>query len=79
MATMTINIPDAVANRVTNGVCARYGYQAVFEDGTPNPETKAQFAKRMVILFIKRAVREAEMEAAAKAAEVEAATDIPLS
>jgi hypothetical protein len=68
MASITITIPDAIAGRVIDGFCARYHYSPTLEDGTPNPETKAKFVKRRVIDFIKRAVRDAEIEAAAKAA-----------
>jgi hypothetical protein len=83
MATLTINIPDAIAARVVNGVCKRYHYSTTLEDGTPNPETKQQFFKRMVIVFLKRAVREAEVETtsqeAAEAAAASVETDITLS
>ncbi|MCI0550615.1 MAG: hypothetical protein L0287_06650 [Anaerolineae bacterium] len=68
MAQMVINIPDGVANRVVNGLCKRYNYSDTLEHGEPNPETKAQFAKRKVVEFIKRAVRDVEIESASKAA-----------
>jgi hypothetical protein len=83
MATLTINIPDAVATRVTNGIAKRFNYKATFEDGTPNPETKAQFARRKVIEFMKRAVKEAEVgtatDAAAEMAGSAVETEIVLS
>ena len=83
MAQITINIPDAIASRVINGFAKRYHYSPTLEDGTPNPETKAQFAKRKVIEFIKQAVREAEIEAArnvaAETAGASVDTDIQLS
>jgi hypothetical protein len=83
MATLTINFPDAIAPRVINGICKRFNYKATFEDGTPNPESKQQFARRKVIEFMKRAVREAEIETATDAAEATAAqaveTEIVLS
>lgn len=34
--------------RFINGMAEYYGYTAVFEDGTPNPETKAQYARRKI-------------------------------
>lgn len=90
MAKIIIDIPDAIAARVTNGFCKRYGYQELIGDATkkndakiPNPETKGQFIKRRVIEFIKRAVRDAEIEEASKRAADTAAdnadTDIVLS
>ncbi len=68
MTTITINIPDNITNRVINGFAKRYNYSATLEGGEPNPETKAQFAKRKVIEFIKQAVREAEIHEASNAA-----------
>ena len=83
MAQITITIPDAIASRVMNGFAKRYHYSATLEDGSPNPETKAQFAKRRVIEFIKQAVREAEVEDARNDAATTAGssvdTDIQLS
>jgi len=83
MASITIQIPDAVATRVIDGFCDRYHYSPTLADGTPNPETKAKFVKRRVIEFIKRAVRDAEIEAAARtatdAAGTSADTDIVLT
>lgn len=76
MAQITITIPDAVATRVIDGFCKRYNYPPTLEDGTPNPETKAQFAKRKVLEFIKRAVQEAEVEDARNAAAEEASASV---
>jgi len=82
MANITITIPDAIASRVLNGFARRYGYAPTI-DGEPNPETKAQFAKRKLIELIKQAVREAEVQEASNAAATTAAqsadTDIQLS
>lgn len=83
MATITITIPDNITPRVINGFARRYNYSPTLEDGSPNPETKAQFAKRKVIEFIKQAVREAEVQdasnTAASAAAQDADTNIQLS
>lgn len=70
MATITITIPTAVTNRVIEGFCKRYGYSDFLDEkkSIPNPETKPQFVKRRVIEFIKRAVRDSEIETASKAA-----------
>jgi hypothetical protein len=83
MAQITITIPDAIASRVINGFAKRYNYSPTLEDGSANPETKSQFAKRKVIEFIKAAVRETEIQDATNAAATTAAasvdTDIQLS
>jgi len=83
MAQITITIPDAILPRVINGFARRYNYSPILEDGSSNPETKAQFAKRKLIEFIKSAVREAEIQDATNAAATTAAasvdTDITLS
>jgi uncharacterized protein (DUF1800 family) len=68
MATIVITIPDAVLGRVIDGMAAAHGYQEVLEDDTPNPETKAQFARRIVRQFIKDSVKSAEVTAASRTA-----------
>lgn len=73
MATITITIPDAIAQRVLNGFSQRYGYQPLLENGTANPETKAQFCKRKITEIVKVAVRESEMNTAINAASKAAA------
>jgi hypothetical protein len=45
--TMTINIPDAVANDVVNGICAATNYDAA------SGKTKAQWAKEQIIKTMK--------------------------
>lgn len=82
MASITITIPDAIAPRVLSGFCKRYNYLPTLTDGSPNPETKAQFAKRKIIDFIKLAVRESEIQdasdAASRTAGISADNDIVL-
>lgn len=83
MTTLTITIPNAITNRVIDGFAKRYNYSPLLENGDPNPETKAQFAKRKVVEFIKQAVREAEIQDAANTAATSAGasadTEIVLS
>jgi hypothetical protein len=45
--TLTINIPDAVAPQVVDGICAATNYDAA------SSKTKAQWAKEQVIRTIK--------------------------
>lgn len=82
MATISVTIPNAILNRVTDGICGQYSYQATI-NGSPNPETKAQFAQRMVREFIKNTVKGYEatvaQDAARTAAIASADTDIVLT
>lgn len=70
MASMTLNLGDATQTaRVINALCIRFSYQdQVYDEPTnawvPNPETKAAFAKRMVIEWMKSTVREQERQRA---------------
>ena len=83
MAQITITIPDTILTRVLNGFAKRYNYSPVLDDGSSNPETKTQFAKRKVIEFIKQAVKDAEIQDASNTAATTAAasaeTDIVLT
>src|SRR5512143_1305688 len=68
MATITVTIPDDKLARVIDGVAAAGGYQENIRqpDGStiPNPETKGQFVKRMVVRWVKSMVLRSELEAA---------------
>jgi len=57
MAQITFTFPDAVAPRVVTAICFNGNYQDELESGVPNPETKAQFARRMVMEWVKDQVR----------------------
>jgi hypothetical protein len=46
MALVTFNIPDAVMPDLISAYCDSFGYQTEI-NGQPNPETRAQFARRM--------------------------------
>lgn len=76
MATIMINIPDNISNRVINGFCKRFNYSSTLEDGEPNPETKAQFAKRKLIEFIKQSIREVEIQDASNVAATTAGASV---
>jgi hypothetical protein len=73
MATVTINIPDAVLTRVTTAFTSTRVYNPL-TDGTP-----AQFTKSVVVNFIKSVVVEYEGVVAANTAKATATTDIALS
>ncbi len=53
---LTIVIPDDKIQLVVEAICSTQGYQVIY-GGEPNPETRAQFAKRMIIEYIKSMVR----------------------
>ncbi len=64
MAQITLNIPDAVAPRVIDDICKRFSYRPTI-DGAPNPETKPQFTKRMIVRTVKEWVKDEEAAGAA--------------
>lgn len=47
MATITFTIPDAKLNAQVDAVCKDNAYQATI-NGVSNPETKSQFARRIL-------------------------------
>ena len=77
MAQFVINIPDNKINEIVDILTIRFGYNEDidnpdFDDQEPtdpvenprtipNPESKVQFSKRMVINFIKTQYREAKI------------------
>ncbi len=76
MATITLTIPNAVASRITDAISAKYGYSATLMNGTPNPQTKADFTKAWLITQLKNAVKEHEQNTAAAVASTNAANDV---
>lgn len=68
MAQIIIDItPAAAVTRAVDAVCSNNGYQATI-DGQPNPETKNQFAKRMLAAWVRSQVVRYESEIATKEA-----------
>lgn len=60
---ITLTVPDADMPRVVDAICITHDYVDTI-NGLPNPETRGQFAKRMLIQMIKIWVRDAELRAA---------------
>ena len=67
MAQITLTISDALAPRVIAGFCGLHNYQVSVRDPKnpegsmiPNPETKMEFIKRILLGKIKRDVLEYE-------------------
>lgn len=67
MPDVTFTLSAAHLTRLVDAVAFVDGYQPRLEGGAPNPETKSQFAKRMIGLRLKDLVRGYENEAAQRA------------
>lgn len=80
MANITLTIPDASFTRVVRGICAYHGYTDLIEavDGSmiPNPESRNQFAKRMLVTSVKNWLKNVEGELAAQAARATAVSGV---
>lgn len=82
MATITINIPNGVAKRVLDAITSRYHYKETIKDpksteeiplpDIPNPQTKAQFFKGVIVQFLKENVKAYESSKASEKARVSA-------
>ena len=68
MSQIIIDIPNASLTRVINGICNAFDYTRSIE-GVENPPTKAQFAKSVIIEFIKKTVKNAEINTQTKTTE----------
>lgn len=79
MAQIVIDIPAGQTTRVIDGVASYWNYQTTLEGGGANPETKAAFAKRMVILEIKKWVRASEQATAAVTAAASVESGVTLT
>lgn len=80
MATLSITIPDAIAPAVIDALAGHYGYTATVGDpSAPNPETKAQFVRRMVAGHIRHLVQEYRTTQAARQAAATAESDADLN
>ncbi len=76
MAQITIDIPTvADLNRAVDAICLRFNYRATIvtvNGETPNPETRNQFAKRMVANWIKSVIADFDADQAATTARASA-------
>lgn len=77
MATLSINVPDAVVVRVLDAIAARYGY---IDENTGQPrtpgQTKTQFAREVIRTIVKDAVKAHEAEIAQAAARQTAISNV---
>lgn len=76
MAAITITVPAGAATaRVVTAICTAYGYQATI-NGSPNPQTQAEFVKQWIITQVKNAVTQYEANTAAAAAAATSTADV---
>ena len=77
MATLnlSVTVPDAQATAILNDFCMYNGYQETI-NGQPNPQTKAQFAKSVVISFVRESIKAQRATAAAQAASAVVIADV---
>jgi len=75
MAEVSITIPDQHLTRVLNAYAKSKGYKETIR-GEANPETKAQFMKRTVIMELKLDVRNGELQLQREAADAISDIDI---
>ncbi len=74
MATLQFTATAQEFSDLTDAICDQYGYQAVLspafsETPGPNPESKSQFAKRMIIQSWKNQVKDHKRKVAFLATE----------
>lgn len=74
--TISLSIPDAQVTRVVNAMCAIGNYQSTLADGSANPQTKAQFAKQMLITYVMNTVKAVEAQAAVDNARTTAISNV---
>lgn len=72
-----IRVPDsanvaALRQRIVTAITTHYGYQPVLPDGTPNPQTPAQFTQAWIVDRIKDEVRKHDANAAERVARASA-------
>lgn len=70
MPTLSVDIPAGMTNRVLDAISAEYNYNPL-TDGT-----KAAFAKKQVIEFLKRTVKASEKSASFKSTAQTIETDV---
>lgn len=78
MASINVPFADANISEVRNALCDyRGGYKQTLEDGTPNPESKADMATRVLKDAARDILRQMRKAAADRAvAEVPAIADL---
>ena len=57
MAVISVTLSTEAASELVDALCHEFNYTATLLDGTPNPETRAQFARRMHLRWLKDRVK----------------------
>lgn len=78
MAQLIITIPDNIAARVNQAFSNAHGYLTTI-NGSPNPESRAQFNQRIIRELIKNTVLSWEADQAAATTRNTANNEITLS
>lgn len=78
MAQISVTIPDNQVARVVGAIAAVHNYQATLPGGGDNPETRASFARRMLVNQMKQWVAQYEGAAADTAARQSVSNDATL-
>lgn len=75
---VTFDIPEGIKNRVLDAVCSSHDYRATVKDANgldiPNPVTKGQFVKGVIIAYLKATVSSYEQDVAVVSARDAAKT-----
>jgi hypothetical protein len=79
MAIFSIEIADSDIERVLNAVAANYNRPDFLDDETENPESKAQFANRIVRQFLRENVVAYEKRVAKQQLEESLNTNIDIN
>lgn len=79
MPTLTFTFDTGIVplGRIVDAIASVNGYSATLKDGTPNPQTQAQFAREFVKKYIVSTVRDYEREQA-RASAVSTVADVNL-
>jgi hypothetical protein len=84
MAQIILNIPDALVNRVIAGMCGLHNYPTEIQNPDnpdemiPNPESKADFIKKIIKKRIKKDVLEWEGAEAQRTAYITGETEVDI-
>lgn len=73
MPDVTITLTSPQLTRFVDASADIYGYQSLLVDGSPNTQTRAQFARAQLIDHIRRLVKDSET----RQAEQTARTTVP--
>lgn len=75
MAQFILTYPDPWGPRVRDALCANFGYQDTVDDA-PNPESRTDFARRMLAEWLKSQVAAHESRQAARDVIAAAEADV---